>query len=257
MHIFPNQISLPHRPFISFSRRCILSNISVPTIYISSMISNVRFSNLDLKVLSFSNVSGVPFAWLPVVLNSNAECIVIPSTLNAATHVGAVTSTVTSVGLNGFDNVTSLLISCGINFITWLLPTPPGPLRKMRYGGICLFSFQAWIAFLHHLLLYIMICLCFLFKPRVISWYLDDVVCDLLTSRSTRDNKPMFTWACEPRIIISFASKSAFAIGRSMTIPSAWFIISWWTISGATLSQACWGGPCYFCYIFKFRCHFR
>ena len=209
----PNQIPFPLIPLSSFNCRCMSSNISLPTMDISSIISNVKFSNFDLSVFSFANErGGSPDRF--VTFKSKAEWIVMPSTLNGTTPVGAVTSTVTSMGFILFESLSSFLMSDWTILITWLVPTPPGPLKNILYGFISWLFFQAFIAFVHHLRLYDFP-LFFLFKPRMMFLYSVGVMMSLSASTLYRATSSLFCASDGPTIIASFACKSSAAIGLS------------------------------------------
>ena len=221
IHVLPNQTSFPFTPLISFNLWCMFNSISLLTIDISSITINVKLLNFVRNVFSLSNDDEVEVDW-PDTRNRRDECIVMPSTLNAATPVGAVIRTVTSVGFTRCDSNRSFFISDWMIFITWLFPTPPGPLRNIRYGSIFwLFFHAALIAFLHHILLYIIICLCSLFKLRIFSLYSDGVSLFFSTSISNLAVISLFSLLAGPSNKAWFASKSSANIGRSSSVPSA------------------------------------
>ena len=121
-----------------------------PIMLTSSIITSANFESLVLDVFILSWLSG----WKPVYLlvpSRGAECNVMPLMFNVATPVGAVSNTMTSFGSKVPDCLRSLIVSELISYMTYDLPTPPGPLRKTLYGSIGLPCFSTRTAFLHHL----------------------------------------------------------------------------------------------------------
>ena len=195
------------------------NSISLPTIDISSITINVKLLNFVRSVFSLSNDNEMEVDWL-ATRNKRDECIVTPSTLNAATPVGAVIKTVTSVGFTRCDSLRSFFISDWMIFITWLFLTPPGPLRNIRYGSIFWLFFHALMAFLHHALLYIIICFCSLFKWRIISLYSDGASVFFSSSVSNLAVISLFSLLAGPSNKAWFASKSAVLLQYLLLYPS-------------------------------------
>ena len=93
-------------------------------------------------------------------LSMMAECIVILFMLCAATPGAAVKRIGTSSALIWCVHSSNFTVSVCSILTTWLLPTPPGPLRNKQYGFTGLFCFETRSVSLHHFLWYITTIFC-------------------------------------------------------------------------------------------------